>query len=444
MVIIKNIENGSLAQNAGIKPDDVLVSINGHEINDVLDYRFYLTESKIVLSLLRDGANIEDVIVKAPYSDIGLEFDTPLMDKKRRCANKCVFCFIDQNPKGMRETIYFKDDDSRLSFLHGNYITLTNLFDKDVERIIKMRISPVRVSVHTTDPELRREMMKNKRAGEVLSYLKRFSDAGLELNAQIVLCKGLNDGVALDRTMSDLLQYVPSLTSVSVVPAGLTKHRDGLYPLSLFSKEEAARVVAQVNEIGNKCLDQYGSRIFFCSDEFYLNAGLDIPEESYYEDYSQIENGVGMLRSFENEFTDEFEYSEKELSLPHPRTVSIATGTSAYPMIKRLCDKLCASSDLKVNTYKIINNFYGESVTVSGLLTAGDIYEQLKDKPLGDELLIPANALRADENIFLDDITLEQLSDMLNIKITPCNEDGAELLQKLLGYHNTERTDFNV
>ncbi len=444
MVIIKNIENGSLAQNAGIKSDDVLVSINGHEINDVLDYRFYLTERKIVLSLLRDGTNIEAVIVKPPYSDIGLEFDTPLMDKKRCCSNKCVFCFIDQNPKGMRETIYFKDDDSRLSFLHGNYITLTNLFDKDVERIIKMRISPVRISVHTTDPELRKKMMKNKRAGEVLSYLKRFADAGLELNAQIVLCKGLNDGAALDRTMTDLLQYVPSLTSVSIVPAGLTKHRDGLYPLSLFSKEEASSVIEQVNKFGEKCIDDYGSRIFFCSDEFYLNAGIDIPDESYYEGYSQIENGVGMLRSFENEFTDEFEYSEKELSLPYSRTVSVATGASAYPMIKKLCDKLCSISDIKVNTYKIINNFYGESVTVSGLLTAGDIYEQLKYKPLGDELLIPANALRADEKIFLDDITLEQLSSMLNIKITPCSEDGAELLQKLLGYHNTERTDFNV
>lgn len=444
MVIIKNVESASLAEAAGIRPGDVLIQINGHDINDVLDYRFYLTERKIVLSLLRDGTGVEAVIVKPSYDDIGLEFDTPLMDKKRQCANKCVFCFIDQNPKGMRETIYFKDDDSRLSFLHGNYITLTNLFDKDVERIIKMRISPVRVSVHTTDPELRIKMMKNKRAGDVLSYLKRFSDAGLELNAQIVLCKGLNDGAALDRTMSDLVKYTPSLTSVSVVPAGLTKHRDGLYPLSLFSKEEAAGVITQVNGFGEKCLKNYGSRIFFCSDEFYLNAGIQIPDETYYEDFSQIENGVGMLRSFENEFDDELEYSEEGLSLPLPRTVSVATGASAYTMVKKLCDKLCKIKNLTVNTYKIINNFYGESVTVSGLLTAGDIYSQLKDKPLGDELLIPANALKADENVFLDDITLEQLSGMLNIKITPCCEDGAELLHKLIGDYSTERTDFNV
>ncbi len=359
-------------------------------------------------------------------------FDTPLMDKKRHCANACIFCFIDQNPKGMRDTIYFKDDDSRLSFIHGNYITLTNLFEKDVARIIKMRFSPVRVSVHTTDPELRCKMMKNRRSGEVLGYLRRFADSGLELNCQIVLCKGVNDGEALDRTMRDLESYIPQLTSVSVVPAGLTKHRDGLYPLSPFTSEESAEVIKQVNAFGDKCVKKHGSRIFFCSDEFYINAGLSIPSSQYYEEYSQIENGVGMLRSFEDEFTDELDYIEKK-ALPLPRTVSVATGTASYGMIKRLCEKINIDG-LTVNVYKIVNNFYGESVTVSGLLTGEDIANQLKDKPIGDELLVPSNALRADGLIFLDDMTLDELSENLGkIKICPCSEDGADFLLKITG-----------
>ncbi len=409
-----------------------MISINGNEISDVLDYRFYLTEPRITLSLHRDGNEFEVTIKKSPYDDIGLEFDTPLMDKKRRCANACIFCFIDQNPKGMRDTIYFKDDDSRLSFIHGNYITLTNLFEKDVARIIKMRFSPVRVSVHTTDPELRCQMMKNKRSGEVLGYLRRFADSGLELNCQIVLCRGVNDGEALDRTMKDLEAYIPQLTSVSVVPAGLTKHRDGLYPLSLFSPEESAAVIAQVNAFGDECLKKYGSRIFFCSDEFYINSGLPIPESRYYEEYSQIENGVGMLRSFEDEFQDELNYLEKE-ALPLPRTVSVATGAASYNMIKKLCESVNIPG-LNINVYKIVNNFYGESVTVSGLLTGGDIADQLKGKALGEELLVPQNAVRADDLIFLDDMSLDELSSALgNIKINTVGEDGAEFLLKIAG-----------
>lgn len=411
-----------------------MISINGNEISDVLDYRFYLTESRIILSLHRDGNEFEVAIKKLPYDDIGLEFDTPLMDKKRRCANACIFCFIDQNPKGMRDTIYFKDDDSRLSFIHGNYITLTNLFETDVARIIKMRFSPVRVSVHTTNPDLRCKMMKNKRSGEVLEYLRRFANSGLELNCQIVLCRGINDGKELDRTMRDLEEYIPQLTSVSVVPAGLTKHRDELYPLSLFSPEESAAVIAQVNAFGDECLKKYGSRIFFCSDEFYINSGLPIPESRYYEEYSQIENGVGMLRSFEDEFQDELNYLEKD-ALSLPRTVSVATGAASYNMIKKLCEKINIPG-LNIHVYKIVNNFYGESVTVSGLLTGGDIADQLKEKTLGDNLLIPKNAVRADDLIFLDDMSLDELSSALgNIKIDTVGEDGCEFLLKLAGIY---------
>ena len=433
-VIIKSVESGSLAQKAGILDGDVLVSVNGNEISDVLDYRFYLASSHLTVTVMRDGETLEFSVKKSTYADIGLEFDTPLMDKKKRCANKCIFCFIDQNPKGMRETIYFKDDDSRLSFLHGNYITLTNLFDKDVERIIKMRISPVRISVHTTDPVLRCEMMKNKRAGEVLSYLKRFADAGLELHCQIVLCRGVNDGKNLVRTLTDLLQYVPSLTSVSIVPAGLTRHRDTLFPLTRFTKEEAAYVIKTVNEFGDRCVKQHGGRIFYCSDEFYINAGLPIPSAEYYEEFSQLENGVGMLRSFEDEFFDELEYIDKsELSLP--RHISVATGYASYEMILRLCESI-AIDGLTVSVYPIVNRFYGDSVTVSGLLTGGDIADQLRGKSLGDELLIPANALRSPDDIFLDDMTLDSLRERLGVKITPTSQDGCEFLRALCGLND--------
>ena len=425
------MDKASAAEKVGIAAGDVLVTINGNEINDVLDYRFWLADRDVILGLTRGGIPFTARIRGDGFDDIGLEFDTPLMDKKRCCANKCIFCFIDQNPPGMRETIYFKDDDSRLSFLHGNYITLTNIFDKDVERIIRMHLSPVRVSVHTTDPELRYEMMKNKRAGKVLSYLDRFAEAGLELNCQVVLCRGINDGPALDRTMRDLLKYTPQLTGVSIVPAGLTSHREGLYPLTGFSAEEAAKVIGQVNSLGEKCKQKLGSRIFFCSDEFYLLAGLPIPDEDYYEDYGQIENGVGMLRSFESDFRAELVFLEPgEIKLP--RKVSVATGAAAYGMISRLCRELDIPG-LEINVYKIINYFYGETVTVSGLLTGQDIAAQLEGKDLGDELLIPANALRAEDEVFLDDMSIKELETRLGVKITPSGEDGGNFLLNLTG-----------
>ena len=431
MVIISSVEVGSYAERADIRGGDVLVSINKNEIFDVLDYRFYLTERKLELVLRRDGEELSATIKKGEYDDIGLEFDTPLMDKKRRCSNGCIFCFIDQNPHGMRETVYFKDDDSRLSFLHGNYITMTNLTERDVERIIKMHISPVRVSVHTTNPELRCMMMKNRHAGESLSYLRRFSDAGLEICAQIVLCKGINDGAELDRTMKDLCAYIPSLSSVSVVPVGLTKHRDGLYPLEAFSPDDCETVIGQIKRFGGECEKKYGSRIFFASDEFYLRANMPLPDADYYDGYPQIENGVGMLRSFEDEFLDELDFTDTA-EIPHGRTVSVATGAAAYDMIKHLTD-LLPPLGVKVNVYRIVNNFYGESVTVSGLLTGGDISAQLQGCDLGEELFIPANALRSGEDIFLDDMTLDDLRARLGVKITKSGEDGCEFLRAVLG-----------
>ena len=435
MVKITGVEQGSLAEKRGILQGDLLDSVNGNSISDVLDYRFYLTEKKIRLTLVREGKRYTVKIKKTEYEDIGLSFETPLMDKKHSCKNGCIFCFIDQNPNGMRDTVYFKDDDSRLSFIHGNYVTLTNMTDEDVKRIIKMRISPINISIHTTNPELRVKMMKNRRAGEVLKYLKDFADAGISICGQIVLCRGVNDGEELMRTMRDLTEYFPSLGSVSVVPAGLTKHREGLYPLSDFSTEEAGKIIDIVDEFAEKCLEKYGSRIFFAADEFYLKSDREIPLSECYEGYPQIENGVGLIRSF----SDEYFFAEKDIELlvkeaKLPRTVSVATGAASHELISKISARVSALvPDLKINVYKIINEFFGESITVSGLLTGKDIFAQLQEKPLGDVLLVSASALKSDEDVFLCGMTLSELSDSLSVPVVPVVSDGYAFLEALLG-----------
>ena len=440
MVEITDVLPESLAEKAGIKPLDLLLSADGNEINDVLDYRFYLTNEQVVLRLLRDGDEYSVTLKKGEYEDIGLEFERPLMDRKHSCENKCVFCFIDQLPKGMRKTLYFKDDDSRLSFLHGNYITLTNLCDHDIERIIKMRISPVNISVHTTNPTLRVEMMHNKRAGEVLSYLDRLAEAGISLCTQIVLCRGINDGEELKRTMRDLAKLSPALVSCSIVPAGLTKFREKLYPLSAFSREESCDVIDEVESFASECLKEYGSRIFFCSDEFYLRAERPLPEDEYYEGYSQIENGVGMITSLKTEVLWELEdfgeYLDRFLEkYPYGRTVSVVTGEAAYECISSLSKEVSDATDgrLQVRVYKIINNYFGESITVSGLLTGTDMLEQLMGRELGDELLIPANTLKADEDVFLDDMTPTELSEKLGVLVKPSSDSGDGFIRAILG-----------
>jgi putative radical SAM enzyme (TIGR03279 family) len=335
----------------------------------------------------------------------------------------------------MRKTLYFKDDDSRLSFLHGNYITLTNLHDKDIDRIIERHISPVNISVHTTNPELRVKMMHNKRAGEVLSYMKRLADAGISLCGQIVLCKGLNDGEELDRSMRDLSNLFPSMQSVSIVPAGLTRFREKLYPLDAFTKEESAAVIEQVDRFAKDFETKNGSRMFFCSDEFYLKAELPLPEESYYEGYPQIENGVGMITSLMTEFKDELNYLEEYLeNYKAPRHVSVATGVAAYDTIKAMATHLEASIEgLQIDVHKIINHFFGETITVSGLLTGKDIYEQLQGKELGDILFFPENALRAGGDLFLDDMTPKELSDKLQVAVSPSRNSGQGFICDMLG-----------
>ena len=439
MIKITNVLCNSLAKKAGVLSGDVLLTINGNEINDVLDYRFYLTETTVTLECLRGDAPLSFTIKKGEYTDIGLDFETPLMDKKRSCHNNCIFCFIDQLPDGMRDTLYFKDDDSRLSFLHGNYITLTNLTDKDVDRIVKMHLSPINVSVHTTNPELRVTMMKNKNAGKVLSYLERFKEAGLTICAQIVLCKNINDKEELDRSMRDLEKLLPALSSCSVVPVGLTKHRDGLYPLEAFDGEECAEVIKQVTAFGDECLKKHGTRIFYCGDEFYVKSGLPIPEDDFYEDYAQLENGVGMLRLLDHEFNFELDYvldGEQKIKLQKERKISIATGAAAYESILAIA-KLAQSkiSGLTINVYKITNEFFGKSVTVSGLLTGIDLAKQLADKELGEELLLPANTLRAEGDLFICGMSPDELSAKLGgQKIRFCKNDGNDLLSAFLGY----------
>ncbi len=438
MVTVTRVEENSLAAKAGVAEGDILISINGNEIADVLDYRFYLAERKVEL-LLHRGPNLVTVTIrKGTYDDIGLDFETPLMDRKQSCKNKCIFCFIDQLPKGLRPSLYFKDDDSRLSFLHGNYITLTNLYDKDIDRIIKMRFSPINISVHTTNPDLRVEMMKNPRAGEVLSYIGRLAEAGITIHTQIVLCKGYNDGEELTRTMQDLSRYAERVESVSVVPAGLTRFRESLTKLTPFTQDEARAVIAQVNAFGDKMKKTYGNRIFACADELYITADLPLPDADYYEGYPQIENGVGMITSMRDELRDAL--SDGISVSIAPRHVSVATGDAAYPTMCAFAHAIeSAFPQVKIDVYRIENRFFGESVTVAGLLTGEDYLEQLKDKPIGDVLFISKNSARNDEGLFLCGMTVQELSDRLSTPIVPLDADGYSFLDAVLGLTGESR-----
>ena len=433
MVTVTEIFPASPAERAGVLVGDVLLSIGGREVRDVLDYRFFLADETVTLSLLRDGSPYEVTIEKELYDDIGLGFSSPLMDEKQRCQNRCIFCFIDQNPKGLRESLYFKDDDSRLSFLHGNYVTLTNMTDADIDRIIEMRFSPVNVSVHTMNPALRVEMMRNKNAGRVLDYLPRLANAGITLHCQIVLCRGVNDGKELDYTMTELAALAPALDSVSVVPAGMTAYREGLYPLTPYTKEEARGVIRQVERFAAKCRKKLGASIFFCADELYLRAGKALPRESYYEGYPQLDNGVGMLRSFREEFTLALADTPAD-ALVSFRRVTVATGEAAAPTLTALADAASRKiKGLSVEVRAIRNDFFGHSITVAGLLTGKDLLAQLKGEALGDELLIPASTLRAGEDVFLCDMTRSELAESLGVSVIPVGADGAEFLSALLG-----------
>lgn len=433
MVRISEIVPNSYASELGIERDDVLISINGFEINDVLDYRFYLTEENISLEIKRGEEVFVCDIEKEQYEDIGLEFETPLMDNKHSCQNKCIFCFIDQLPKGLRDTLYFKDDDSRLSFLHGNYITLTNLKKSDIERIIKMHISPVNVSVHTTNPSLRCKMMNNRFAGETLEYLKLLKEGNIRINAQIVLCRGVNDGKELVSSLYDLAKLYPQLNSVAIVPSGLTKFRDGLYDLKPFDKESSAEVIDTVEKINLEFNKKYGRNLFFASDEFYLTANRELPMDEYYEEYSQIENGVGMLRSFECEAQLMLKMLNDE-EMKAKRKISIATGEGAFDFITKIVNSVKEKcKDLECNIYKIQNDFFGHTITVSGLITGVDLIKQLNGKDLGTELLISRSMLRSEGDLFLCSTSIKEVENALGVKITPIEQDGASFVEGLLG-----------
>lgn len=433
MVTVTEVGKRSRAWRAGVRAGDVLHTINGNEITDVLDYRFYLAEEEVALELDRAGEHYTVTIAKEEYDDIGLGFETPLMDRKQSCRNKCVFCFIDQLPPGMRETLYFKDDDARLSFLHGNYITMTNLTDRDVDRIIRMRFSPINVSVHTTNPELRVRMMKNPHAGESLRYLSRMAEAGIELHGQIVLCRGLNDGAELDRTMHDLAALYPAMSSVSVVPAGLTRYRAHLYPLTPFTAEECGAVLDQINRVADAHFAAHGERLFFAADEFYLGAGRPLPDEEFYEGYPQLENGVGMITSLRTEFAL-WQEEAPHLRHPRPRRVSLGTGVAAYPLMCEIAGRMeAAFPHLSVQVHRIVNHFFGEHITVAGLLTAGDIIDQLRGHDLGDALILPAVALRSEGDVFLDDKTPADIERALGVPVVMSENDGAALAAAILG-----------
>lgn len=430
MVRINSIIKGSPAEKMGVLAEDCLVSINGHAIKDVLDYMYYAAEESVSLEIIRDGSKLEFVIEKGEYDDLGLEFETFLMDSKQSCRNKCVFCFIDQMPLNMRETLYFKDDDARLSFLQGNYVTLTNLEQSDIDRIIQMKLN-INVSVHTTNPELRCKMMNNRFAGEKLRFIRQLAENGIKLNCQIVCCPGLNDGDELRRSLRDLSELMPNITSMAVVPVGLTKFRQGLFHLEPFNKKSAAETIDIIEEFQQEFLEKFGTRTVFPSDEFFLIAERELPPVEYYEDFSQYENGVGMLRSLIDEFEKALDIAEWEGGNRH---VTIACGYSPYSTISKLADMAMKRfPELKCNVYRIRNDFFGDSITVTGLITAQDLIAQLKDKELGTELLISSAMLRANTQDFLDDLTVDDVEKALDIHVKSTENDGYELLDAIMG-----------
>ena len=427
---IISVDEGSPAARAGLEAGEILLQIDGVAIRDVLDYKFYSYDARLTLQVLgQDGETVREVRVRKREGEpLGLNFEHYLMDKMKQCSNKCVFCFIDQLPKGMRKTLYVKDDDARMSFLMGNYISMTNLSEADVDRILRMHISPVNISVQTTNPELRVKMLQNRRAGEALKIMDRFAEGGITMNCQLVVCKGLNDGDELKRSLHDLKKLYPAVNTISVVPFGMTDHREGLYPLEPTDKAAAAAILDIVEPFAQACLEELGTRLAWCGDELYLKAGRPLPDTAYYEDFTQFENGIGMLPLFMEEF---------RLALPGyegrgARPFTIATGAAAAPSMALLLDEAAVKCDnLNGKVVEIRNDFFGHRVSVAGLITGQDLIAQLKGRDLGERVLISANMLRDGGDVFLDDYTPQQVSDALGVPIVPVEIDGADLLAKI-------------
>lgn len=429
-VKIFDVTTGSHADKAGIKKGETLLSINSNEIVDVLDYRFYQVNRKLTLEVEDENKNVRTIeMTKGEYEEIGLEFETYLMDKQHSCRNKCIFCFIDQLPKGMRESLYFKDDDSRLSFLFGNYITLTNITEHEIDRIIKMHISPINVSVHTTNPELRCKMMNNRFAGDTLKYLKRFADAGITLNCQIVSCPGINDGDELVRTLTDLENLGVNMTAI--VPVGLTRYRENLYPLVPYNKETVGQTIDIIEKMGDECVKKHGRRIFFPGDEFYLLAEREIPSPEFYEDFSALEDGIGMIAYLTDDVGWKLEELDADESLCHK--VTIACGEGVFPYMKRIMSMINEKfPNITINTRAIKNNFFGGGVNVSGLVTGGDLIDQLRGDDLGDRLIITSSMLRFENDLFLDDVSTDDVERELGVTLVPVNNNGNDLVEAVI------------
>ena len=439
--IVKSLMPGGIGEELGIEPGDKLLAINGNEIQDVFDYYYYEESEQLLLLIEKpDGEEWELEIEKDEDESLGIEFDQSLMDEYRSCRNKCMFCFIDQMPKGMRETLYFKDDDSRLSFLQGNYITLTNMSDHDVERIVKYRLEPINISFQTTNPELRCKMLHNRFAGEALKKVDILYRGQIEMNGQIVLCKGVNDGEELERTIRDLTGYLPYLKSVSIVPVGLTKYRDGLYPLEPFTKEDAREVLSVIHRWQEKIYQEHGIHMIHAGDEWYVLAEEEVPEEERYDGYLQLENGVGMMRLLFNEVQEALSAVTGD---ERQREISLATGRLMYPYIGKILEEIRKKfPNLTTHLYAIRNDFFGERITVSGLITGQDLTGQLKGQPLGERLLLPCNMLKIGEPVFLDDFTLEEVENSLQVKTDIVKSSGQDLLDAVIGAY--ENDDFST
>lgn len=427
---IKSVDPGSIADELGLEPGDRLLSIDGHELEDIFDYEYYIENESIMVVIAKKNGEEWELDIENDYQDLGLTFENGLMSDYKSCHNKCVFCFIDQMPKGMRETLYFKDDDSRLSFLQGNYVTLTNMKDKDIERIIKFKLAPINISVQTTNPELRCKMLHNRFAGEALKKIDRLYEAGTPMNGQVVMCKNLNDGDELDRTIRDLTKYIPCMESVSVVPVGLSKYRDGLYPLEPITAEDAAKTIDIIEKWQKKVYAEHGIHFIHASDEFYILAGRELPEEGRYDGYIQLENGVGMIRLLTTEVheaLDELEGDEEKEEL------SIATGKLAAVYLAGFLEEIKKKfPNRKVHLYPIRNDFFGEMITVAGLITGQDLIAQLRDKPLGSRLLLPECMFRSGEEVFLDDITRQEVENALQVPVNIVKSSGQDFVNAVL------------
>ncbi|WP_234121086.1 DUF512 domain-containing protein [Clostridium hydrogenum] len=434
--VISKVEKGSIAEELEIEPNDRLLSINGKEVKDIIDYRFLMADDYVVVEIEKHFGEIWELEIEKEYDEkLGIEFESGILDNAKSCRNKCIFCFIDQLPKGMRKTLYFKDDDSRLSFLQGNFVTLTNMSDEDIERIIQYKISPINISVQTTNPELRIKMLNNRFAGNIMDRMKRLSDAGIKMNCQIVLCPGINDGVELVKSVNDLFQFYPNVENIAAVPVGVTNFREGLFHMEPYNAETAKIQIDNIKPIQNEFVKKIGTPFIRLSDEFYVLSGEEIPDSSFYGTFDQFEDGIGMIRTFR----DNIEDTLPDLSNNAKGSFTLVTGVLAYGEIKNAADMIMnKEKNIKISVIKVINEFFGEKITVAGLLTGKDIIKYLKMSEIGEYIILPKNMLKSDENIFLDDVSIEDVENELNRKVIVCDYSGEDLIQIINDYSKEE------